>query len=198
MEAITDSWEPDPADTPAPREAHRLYISATDMDAARNGATAIASPSLWIEPLLAGLPSLEWKSSDGTNSTALTEKSAAQILENPGEQIALVGGHSESRSELVVAAARLERRMGMIHLIELLNEGAEIILLREPAFHGFDWTVYSANPLSKRFRSEWIQNGPYDNVRAFTLPWKRARGEHRFHFEHWALDDPQDWMEEIV
>lgn len=198
MEALRDFSEDALGIEPAPRQANRLFISGTDMASGRNGATAIGRPSSWIDPLLDALSGLFWMTSEGLSARYVELETVRELLADPRDYMIITGATARNSSELVIAVGRLERRAGMANLISLLNEGAEVIFLREPAYHGFDWTVYSTNPLTSRFRAAWIANSLHENARAFTLQWHRARGEHRFHFEHWALDDPQEWMEEIV
>jgi ribosome modulation factor len=94
---------------------------------------------------------------------------------------------------LVVAGEDRHRRTAALK--RLLQE-AEAVLLREPAHHGFDWTILSSGPLRERLERA-LAEGLDAGIRAFSIPFQKARTEERFYFEQWALDEPPGWVKEV-
>jgi hypothetical protein len=175
---------------------YRGYLAGTDLSRDRTGLTAVASPEAFTEPLLAVFAGLAWMlARPGAAVAAITAVQAAEVLRDPGDALALVGAPAPVPPEYVLAAASAERRYALTELKRLLAAAA-VVLFPEPAHHGHDWSLFSRQPLADDLRQSFRAH-PAPGTRRFLLPYRRARSEHTFYFERWALDDLPEFVEEV-
>jgi hypothetical protein len=184
---------PDALARPSP--AYRLYIAGTDLQADRVGATAIANPGLWVEALVGALDGRSWRAVQEGTVRDVTPLEAATLLADPAGVTALAAGANPPAATPLAAVAAMERRAGVPRLLELLAAGTTV-LFPEPAHHGADWAVFAPEPL-KDAVAERLRRRQPGGARAFVVPYQQARGEHKFYFERWALDDLPDWAREV-
>ena len=175
-----------------PTAYYRGYLAGSRQD--RVGLTALASPNAFVLPLLDVLAGSRWTfaAPDGSVEAAADP---ASLLQHPGAAAALAASDGPVDETALAEVARAERRYGIPALRRLLDAGATV-LFPEPAHDGWDWSVFSAEPLRERLGAAFRRH-PAPGVRRFVLPYRRARSEHTFYFERWTLDDLPDWIEEL-
>ena len=188
----------------APSEAPyaRAYLAGTHLgDVRRVGVTALDDAEAWIQPLLtwtAGRDVLALHA--GGSTPGLLPAEFAAVLRRPAGIRALAVG-PVSPGALAEAAGEpstdgtAQRRDHLPALRALLDAGVAV-LFPETAFDGYDWSLFARAPLCDALADAFRQH-PAPGVRRFIVPYRRARGEHTFYFEQWALDALPDWAEEV-
>ena len=192
---------------PAPPYA-RAYLAGTRLlgpggtAPPRIGLTALAEPDAWREPLLAWAAGRAWtRLSAGGEGGAVSEAEAAASLRDPASVLALALGDvplDALAEAAATGAGGVERRDALPALRRVLDAGDEAgpggaALFPEPAHDGWDWSVFARRPLEARLREAFAAHPAPPGVRRFVAPYRRARGEHTFYFEQWALDPPPPW-----
>jgi len=190
---------PDPAALFGARPRYRAYLAGTDLTAGRTGATALPDPAAFARPLAEAIGGAAWTEATADAARPLAAEDVPDRLLTPGPARALASGPAAGRPadpDALIAVARAERPATSPELRALLDVGCAV-LLPEPAPHGHDWTVFTPGPL-KAPLAEAFARHPVPGLRRFAAPMHRARGEHRFYFERWALDALPDWAEELT
>lgn len=173
---------------------YRGYLAGTDLASGRIGLTALARPASFAVPLLDVLGPVWRCVTDAGAAGAVDPAEARTRLQDPRGTALLASGGGEASGAL--AAAGQDRRRALPALRSLLDGGA-VVLLPEPAHDGFDWSLFAARPL-RAVLVDAFRRHPADGVRRFVIPYRRARGEHRFYFEQWQLDEPLPaYIEEV-
>lgn len=161
----------------------RGYLAATDLETGATGATAGSSAEAWVDAVIAalgrggwwtGLPDATWQPADPARVLAASA---------PGTTVVTGPGAPAPDLEVVEAAGGLRRSLPALRA--LLDAGMTV-LVAEPAPDGADWSVFDARPLADRLRSAFAAR-PAEGVRRFVIPFREARGEHRFYFERYDL-----------
>ena len=184
---------------PDARPYARAYLAGTALpsDAPRRvGATALEDPSAWVTPLVAWCARLgPWTGlrADGATVGLLTAE-AVTVLLRPHDVRALALGPI-SADRLTEVAGAGQRRDALPALRALLDDGATV-LFPEAAHDGWDWSLFTKAPLREPLVVAFRQH-PAPKARRIVAPYRRARGEHTFYLEQWALDDLPDWAEEV-
>ena len=212
LEAVAEDADPD-----ARRRAHdlgsldalldraappyaRAYLAGTDLGAAphRVGLTALASADAWLAPLLDWAGGRPWTrlGADGRGGV-VDEAGAAAALRSPDGVAALALGAVPLDALAEAAAGGAERRDVLPALRRVLDAEGGAALFPEPAHDGWDWSVFARAPLEAGLRAAFARHPAPPGARRFVAPYRRARGEHTFYFEQWALDPPPDWAEEV-
>lgn len=192
LEVLTPDLDPDARQRDMPAKSleaflaqpryYRGYLAGTDLATGRIGATALSSPDVFVHPLLDALGEERWTAVEGTGAMrTITKDRAATLLRAPGGTAALVAGEVRVSSETAIILAANERRQALQALRPLLDAGA-VVLFPEPAHDGVDWSLFAARPLREAFAAALARH-PSETARRFVLPYRRARGEHRFYFE---------------
>ncbi len=174
-----------------PQAYYRGYLAGSDLARDRTGATALRRPEAWAEPLTEALSGTGWRAVQGEEVESVQTLKEA-LLCPQGTAVLASGSPPE---EALREAAAAERRYAIPALRALLDGGATV-LFPEPAHDGFDWSMFTAEPLKDRLVAAFRAH-PAARARRFVAPFQRARGEHKFYFERWALDAPPDWAEEV-
>lgn len=78
-----------------------------------------------------------------------------------------------------------DRKSGMRTIAALLDQGGTLVF-PEQAHTGHDWSIFSSRPLARDVR-EAMSTLP-QGTRGYVIPYKEARGEHKFYFEQY---DPE-------
>lgn len=78
-----------------------------------------------------------------------------------------------------------DRKRGLKMISRLLDAGCTVVF-PEPAHMGHDWSIFSAKPLARQMQDA-LESAPKD-CRSFVVPYVKARGEHRFYFEQYDID----------
>lgn len=176
----------------------RAYLAGTRLggDRPRVGLTALADAEVWLRPLLDWAGGRPWSrlGADGA-ATGLIAAEAAGALRSPGDVWALALGPVPA--DALRASARGERRDGLLALRAALDAAPEAaVLFPEPAHDGHDWSLFARTPLRGPL-VEAFRRHPAPEARRLVAPYQRARGEHTFYLERWALDDLPAWVEEV-
>lgn len=166
----------------------RVYLAGTHLSDGRPrvGLTALADARVFVEPLLAWAAPRPWHRL-GRDGALSPLADAAPVLARPDTTAALALGPANRDALAAVAGGD---RADALRL--LLDAGASV-LVPEPAHDGWDWSAFGPSPLGVVDAIRAHAAGP--DVRRFVAPIRRARGEHSFYFEQWALDPPPAWAE---
>ena len=178
---------------------YRAYLAGTHLpdgegDVLRIGATALDCPASWADPLLALFSSSIWTLLT-TEGEVVEAPNPIPVLCTPGGVAALVAAASPVGETRLKALSGGIQREAVPALYALLAE-ARAVLFPEPAHDGMDWSIVASVPLCGAF-VEACRRHPAPDARRFVLPYRRARGEHRFYFEQWQLDALPDFVEEV-
>lgn len=169
----------------APRY-HRGYLAGTDLAAGRVGLTAIAHPEAFSAPMWAAFGGGVWTACDARGRVeVIAGGDVRALLEQPDGWVVLAGSDGALAEEQLSAVAGDARRRGLPALRSLLG-AARVVLFPEPAHHGHDWSLFSAQPMRAALVAAFEQH-PANGVRRFALPFQRARSEEKFYFEQYDL-----------
>ena len=185
----------------------RAYLAGTHLpDSAgtappRVGLTALADPDAWLAPLLAWAAGRAWtRLSVGGGGGVASDAEAAASLRDPAGVLALALGDvplDALAEAAATGAGGVDRRDALPALRRVLDVPGGAALFPEPAHDGWDWSVFARRPLEARLRTAFAAHPAPPGVRRFVAPYRRARGEHTFYFEQWALDPAPPWAEEV-
>ncbi|MFQ5571175.1 MAG: hypothetical protein ACE5G0_15965 [Rhodothermales bacterium] len=161
---------------------YRGYLAGSNLDDHRVGATAIARPDAFAEPVLDWLAGRCWMLRDQTGSVEVVDDThAGHLLRKPNGIEALVCAAAPLPEAVVTSVIGQDRRYSVPALRCLLDE-AHVAFFPEPAHHGYDWSFFSARPMQKALVAAFRRHLRAD-VRYFALPYQKARSEARFYFE---------------
>ncbi len=170
----------------------RAYLAGTHLSEGRPrvGLTALADARAFVDPLVA------W--ADGRLRTALGRDGRlaevadmATMLADPGAVGALAVGGAPVDGGALAAVAAGARGDAMRAVLD----AGLAVLVPEPAHDGWDWSIFGSSPLGVVDAVRAHAGAP--GVARFVAPFQRARGEHSFYFEQWALDPPPAWAERL-
>ncbi|WP_420455333.1 hypothetical protein [Rubrivirga sp.] len=177
----------------------RAYLAGTHLgDVRRVGLTALDDAEAWVQPLLAWAAGRACSAlaSDGM-TRGLVPAEVAGLLRRPGAVRALaVGPVAPGALAAATGAEEGGQRRDHLTALRALLDGGASVLFPETAFDGWDWSLFSRAPLRDALVAAFRQH-PAPGVRRFVAPYRRARGEHSFYFEQWALDALPEWAEEV-
>jgi len=171
----------------------RLYVAGTDLSRHDSeggplvGLTTL--PKASFVPLLEALlgPMLWYRRDEGVGVLEVGEMDWM-----PGA--VAVSGKGAPPSPLLAALESTPTRHSLPALRALLNAGY-IVGYGEPAHHGTDLALFFPRRAVHQVRESMERLCP-SGERWFLAPFQRARGEHSFYFERWALDSLPVWVEE--
>ncbi len=169
----------------------RAYLAGTHLgQTTRTGLTALEDSSLWRDPLSDLWAGFEWTTHpDGLGP--------GRTLLAPEAGVALAAAPEAVDPALLEAVAQAEDRAGWSALRAILDaQPRALVFTPEPAHDGWDWVVYTGQPLRQRLIAA-LQSRPASGARRLVMPYQKARGEHKFYLERWALDDLPDWAMEV-
>ena len=182
---------------PDARPYARAYIAGTVLGPPRRvGATSLSRPESWTVPLLAWAAGLggSWTALGPDGATrGLVAPEVAGLLRRAGPGALAVGPAPADR---LAEAARARQRRDALPALRALLDGGATVLFPEPAHDGWDWSLFTTAPLWAPLVEAFRQH-PAPDARRIVAPYRRARGEHTFYLEQWALDDLPDWAEEV-
>ena len=211
LEALVPNDEPDARRRSAPAgslEAFlargpepyaRAYLAGTRLaDAAgprRVGLTALDAVDAWLRPLLEWAGDRSWSALNvGGNARSVSTEEAADALRQPDGVAALALGPAPPAALAAAAAEEAGHRRDQLPALRAVLDAGAAVFFPEPAFDGRDWSLFSAAPLRAPLAEAFRQH-PAPGVRRLFAPYRRARGEHTFYLEQWALDDLPAWAE---
>lgn len=171
----------------------RLYLAGTDLsrqDGEGGPLVGLSTlPESSFRPLVEALAAPPfWKRVDGR---VMPMEGVWGDLK-PGSVV--VAGLEPPPEPLVAALESASTRLTLPALRTLLDVGYVVVYV-EPAHHGIDLALFFPKPIVAQARSRIVHLAPAGE-RWFLAPFQRARGEHSFYFERWALDALPSWVEE--
>ena len=214
FEALADDLDPDARRRAAPAgsldaflaagagpagDYARAYLAGTHLaddrgEGRRVGLTALDHPDAWLAPLLDWAGDRPWTRLDADGrARAVSATEAADTLRQPAGTRALALGPAPPGA-LAETARAAHLRDALPALRAVLDAGAAA-LFPEPAHDGHDWSVFVRGPLG--LVAALARHPAPAGVRRFVAPYQRARGEHTFYFEQWALEPPPPWAEPV-
>ena len=171
----------------------RAYLAGSRLGpdgAWRTGLTALSDPDLWLAPLQSLVGESVWT----THPAGLDP---LDTLGAPGARVALCAAPLAADVGALARVAEAEDRAGWSALRSLLDaQPRALVLTPEPAHDGWDWVLYAARPLRERLVRE-LRRREAPGARRLVMPYQRARGEHKFYLERWALEALPPWAEEV-
>lgn len=170
----------------------RAYLAGTHLSPGRPrvGLTALADAGLFVDPLVAWGGGRRWTVRDGDGRLAHVADVPALLARPDGAGAVAVGGASVDGAALTAVAGG-----DRADALRALLEDGHAVLVPEPAHDGWDWSVFGPSPLGVAEAVRAHAGAP--GARRFVAPLQRARGEHAFYFEQWALDPPPAWAERL-
>ena len=172
--------------TPSPYA--RAYLAGSRLPDApdgphRVGLTTLTDPALYVGPLL------------GLTDTWGPADDPASVLRRP-ERVRALASVPLPDADAVALSAAGEREgfRALRHVLDA-HPGA-LVLVSEPAPDGWDWILYARSPLRERLVGA-LASVPAGPARRLVMPYQKARGEHRFYLERWALDALPDYVHEL-
>ena len=176
----------------------RAYLAGTHLGPPRRvGLTALDDAEAWTAPLQTWAAGRPWTGAGDGGARPLRDDEVAGVLCRPGRVRALAVGPAPPDALADVAAATREgaqRRDRLPALRRILDAGAAVCF-PETAHDGHDWSLFAPAPLRDPLVRAFRQHPA--RARRIVAPYRRARGEHTFYLEQWALDALPDWAEEV-
>lgn len=179
LEVLAPDLEPDGRAPSAPRSLedflgarryYRGYLTASDLQSQRFGATAVPDP--WLAAAGKVLPV------GVVRSPRLGDLDAERALRQGITGDWLAAGPPD----VPLPSLQGPVREVLGSLRPLLDAGLTVVLA-EPAHDGVDWAFFSAEPMADRFR-EALRGS---DAACYLIPHAKARGEHKFWFERYDL-----------
>lgn len=176
---------------------YRGYLAATDTEndlvggssledhaAARILASILSGP-IWFSSRAPG--------QKDSQLTLLTHpKDVIQALVTMGGASVMLLDMDPSEELIHALTDDTDRKSGMRTIAALLDRGATLVF-PEQAHTGHDWSIFSARPMAREVRE--AMSALPDDTRGFVIPYKEARGEHKFYFEGY---DPELFVQHEV
>ena len=175
----------------------RAYLAGSRLvgDDWRVGLTALENDSVYLRPLQDLSRGMEWSVPMIDAAISWTEISD-RFRDPPVEGIHAAGRDPVNPGALTTLLGETGRRWWRA-LRDILDAQPECLVFVPTLAHdGYDWTVYSGEPLRARLIAA-LHRHPAGDARRLVMPYQKARGEHKFYLERWALDDLPDWVEEV-
>ena len=201
LEALSAETDPDArrraaperslADLLTPTAYYRGYLAGSRGD--RVGLTVLDAEA-FVPALLDVLGGPRWTQASRSGETSEAADPTA-VLRGLADVGALAESRKPVKTDDLKTVAAVERRVGIPALRRLLDAGATV-LFPEPAHEGWDWSLFAARPIRGRLVAAFRAH-PVEGVRRFALPYPKARSEHTFYFERWALGALPEWVEEL-
>lgn len=195
------------ADEPAPRGVPREMASLEDLlkrptyaraylagsrlgDRPAVGLTSLEDADLWLAPLADLWSGLAW-------TTHPADLDPVRTLRQPSAGQALAAAPAPADVDLLATVATSSDREGWGALRALLDAQPDaLVFVPEPSHDGWDWILYTGRPLRDRLVGALRQRDAPE-ARRLVMPFQKARGEHKFYLERWALDDLPEWALEV-
>ena len=172
------------------RNHFRGYLAATDLDNATVGGSSLEDQAAAdiLSVVLGGPLWLLNKAplSSSVEFDVLTDHAAVvRSLSTMSSESVVIANFNPESHDVGILVSGGDRKQSFGAIVRLLDLGATVVF-PEPAHVGHDWSIFSAEPLSERFK-EAMSASPED-CRCFVVPYVKARGEHKFYFEQYDID----------
>lgn len=173
------------------RPYFRGYLSATDLETGRTGASTLPETITGVLDAVLPTPRIHF-TVDAQLWTSFRDATRPEDLmdalsdRNPRSLIVCgLPTFSETRPFIEIILKE-DRRTALRPITEVLDQGGTV-LLPEPAHDGHDWAVFSAVPVADALAGA-VGDRLHDELTAYVIPMSRARSEHAFWFERYDLD----------
>lgn len=175
----------------------RAYLAGSrlDGDAWKVGLTALADDYLYLRPIRRLTRGMEW-SVPMIDAAISWHEVTDRFRDPPVEGILAAGYDPVDPGALAVMLSATERDWWRALRGILDAQPEALVFVPTLAHDGDDWTVYTGQPLRDRLLSA-LRRFPAPNARRLVMPYQKARGEHKFYLERWALDDLPEWAMEL-
>lgn len=179
------------------RPYFRGYLSATDLETGRTGASTLPETITGVLDAVLPTPRIHftvnarlWTSfRDATRPEDLVD---ALTDRNPRSLIVCgLPTFSETRPFIEIILKE-DRRTALRPITEVLDLGGTV-LLPEPAHDGHDWAVFSSVPLADAL-SKAVRGRLHKELKAYVIPMSKARSEHAFWFERYDLEKFSEFL----
>ncbi len=160
---------------------YRGYLTASDLERAVTGATAVGDPGVWSVPLRSILEHESVWTNDGLGAKPGL---LSDVLSGaPVGTVVVVGTSTGASVPGLPGEIRVHNRV-----IRAILDAGDVLLRAEPAHDGVDWALYSVKPLADRITAAFQAASSSDAVMRYVIPQRMARGEHKFYFERYDLE----------
>jgi hypothetical protein len=177
---------------------HRGYLAGTNLRSGRVGLTALARTDAIVEAIAATLDRYDTLSVSTVDQASgeVSRTDLLALLQDPSGVRAIAAGPRRPQAALLATSAAEPRRYAAASIRSLLDLGF-FLLFPEPAHSGFDWSLFSRDPIREKLAAA-LGERKTEDMRIFVLPYQRARSEERFYFEQWALEtELPSYIEEL-
>ncbi len=152
----------------------RGYLAATDTEHDLVGGSALDDHA--AARILAG-------QQEGQLTLLIHPKEIVQALVTMGGASVMLMEMDPTEELIHALTDDTDRKSGMRTIAALLDQGGTLVF-PEQAHTGHDWSIFSSRPLARDVR-EAMSTLP-QGTRGYVIPYKEARGEHKFYFEQYA------------
>ena len=166
---------------------YRGYLAASDTEQDLVGGSSLEDQAaasiladvlrgpVWFSNRAAGQPS-------GQLNLLTHRKGIIQALGTMGGASVMLVDMDPSEELIHALTDDTDRKSGMRTIAALLDKGGSLVF-PEQAHTGHDWSIFSSLPLAREVRE--AMSALPDNTRGYVIPYKEARGEHKFYFEQY-------------
>ncbi|MEM6326931.1 MAG: hypothetical protein AAF791_07415 [Bacteroidota bacterium] len=176
----------------------RAYLAGARLgESPAVGLTALADDSLYLRPIRHLTDGMAWSVPMVQPDPPYTWHEITDRLREPPVENVVAAAPSPVDPGILKHIADTPGRAGWRFLREALDRQPEALLfIAEMAHDGYDWIVYAGRPLRDRLLAA-LRAHPAPSARRLVMPYQKARGEHKFYLERWALDDLPEWALEL-
>ncbi|HIG73832.1 MAG TPA: hypothetical protein EYQ24_04430 [Bacteroidetes bacterium] len=174
----------------------RAYLAGARLgDSPAVGLTSLSDDSLYLRPIRALTTGFVW--SVPMIDAAISWHEISDRLRQPPVENVVAAGPEMVDPGLLTHIADTPGRAGWRYLRDALDRQPDaLIFVAEHAHDGYDWIAYAGRPLRERL-IDALRAHPAPEARRLVMPFQKARGEHKFYLERWALDDLPEWALEV-
>ena len=174
----------------------RAYLAGTHLGSPRRvGLTSLSDDQSWVQPVVSWAGERGWSAFDGSTAQSVLRADVPGVLLRPVQTLALGVGPVPPGALAEAAADEGAQRRDRAGAVRAVLDAGAAVLFPEPAHDGWDWSVFAPAPLAAPLVDAFRRRP--GAARCLVAPFQRARGEHKFYLEQWALDDLPAWAEEV-
>ncbi|MEM1054658.1 MAG: hypothetical protein AAGI52_03955 [Bacteroidota bacterium] len=177
----------------------RAYLAGSRLvgDDWKVGLTAVEDDSLYLRPIRDLTRGMEWSVPMVEPNPPFEWHEIADRFRDPPVEHVVAAAPEAVDPSLLKHIADTPGRAGWGFLRDALDHQPDaLIFVSEIAHDGHDWIIYAGHALRDRLVAV-LRAHETTEARRLVMPYQRARGEHKFYLERWALDDLPEWAKEI-
>lgn len=174
----------------------RAYLAGARLgDSPAVGLTSLSDAWLYLQPIQTLSAGFVW--SVPMIDAAISWHEITDRFRQPPVENVVAAGPEMVDPGLLTHIADTPGRAGWRYLRDALDRQPDaLIFVAEHAHDGYDWIAYAGRPLRERL-IDALRAHPAPDARRLVMPFQKARGEHKFYLERWALDDLPEWAMEV-